>query len=186
MRQLSGLSLLQDRHFQHCGSVCLITENTAVIGDRSGMGSVEQHLASLDMYCDVLCVYIQSWISNKEFMGGSHGDIVFRVIICFPFASRIFWPCVFQGCVTCWIKCYWLLISYLICFLSFQDFLYVFPTSIQAARAGNAIHAIMLYRRKLDRAQIKPVSTELICHFVFTSERILNFGYSTPIVQAVI
>lgn len=41
-----------------------------------------------------------------------------------------------------------------------QDFLYVFPTHIQAARAGNAIHAIMLYRRKLDRAQIKPVSPE--------------------------
>lgn len=43
-----------------------------------------------------------------------------------------------------------------------QDFLYVFPTSIQAARAGNASHAIMLYRRKLDRAQIKPVSTDLL------------------------
>ncbi|KAM8891227.1 carnitine O-palmitoyltransferase 1, liver isoform 2-T2 [Spinachia spinachia] len=38
-----------------------------------------------------------------------------------------------------------------------MDFLYVFPTSIQAARAGNAIHAIMLYRRRLDRAQIKPL-----------------------------
>uniref|UniRef100_A0A3Q4BRH3 carnitine O-palmitoyltransferase n=1 Tax=Mola mola TaxID=94237 RepID=A0A3Q4BRH3_MOLML len=38
-----------------------------------------------------------------------------------------------------------------------MDFLYVCPTPIQAARAGNAIHAIMLYRRKLDRAQIKPV-----------------------------
>lgn len=38
-----------------------------------------------------------------------------------------------------------------------MDFLYVFPTSIQAARAGNSIHAIMLYRRKLDRAQIKPI-----------------------------
>ncbi|XP_072290488.1 carnitine O-palmitoyltransferase 1, liver isoform isoform X1 [Eucyclogobius newberryi] len=38
-----------------------------------------------------------------------------------------------------------------------MDFLYVFPTSIQAARAGNAIHAIMLYRRKLDRAQVKPI-----------------------------
>uniref|UniRef100_A0A8C6P2X7 carnitine O-palmitoyltransferase n=1 Tax=Nothobranchius furzeri TaxID=105023 RepID=A0A8C6P2X7_NOTFU len=37
-----------------------------------------------------------------------------------------------------------------------MDFLYVFPTSVQAARAGNAIHSIMLYRRKLDRAQIKP------------------------------
>uniref|UniRef100_A0A665U7S6 carnitine O-palmitoyltransferase n=1 Tax=Echeneis naucrates TaxID=173247 RepID=A0A665U7S6_ECHNA len=38
-----------------------------------------------------------------------------------------------------------------------MDFLYVFPTSLQAARAGNVIHAIMLYRRKLDRAQIKPL-----------------------------
>uniref|UniRef100_A0A8C7NJ79 carnitine O-palmitoyltransferase n=1 Tax=Oncorhynchus mykiss TaxID=8022 RepID=A0A8C7NJ79_ONCMY len=38
-----------------------------------------------------------------------------------------------------------------------MDFLYVFPTSLQAARAGNAIHAIMLYRRMLDRAQIKPL-----------------------------
>uniref|UniRef100_A0A8C3B228 carnitine O-palmitoyltransferase n=1 Tax=Cyclopterus lumpus TaxID=8103 RepID=A0A8C3B228_CYCLU len=38
-----------------------------------------------------------------------------------------------------------------------MDFLYVFPTSIQAARAGNAIHAIMLYRRKLDRAQVQPI-----------------------------
>ncbi|XP_062402575.1 carnitine O-palmitoyltransferase 1, liver isoform isoform X2 [Sardina pilchardus] len=38
-----------------------------------------------------------------------------------------------------------------------MDFLYVFPTHLQAARAGNAIHAIMLYRRKLDRAQIKPL-----------------------------
>lgn len=54
-----------------------------------------------------------------------------------------------------------------------QDFLYVFPTSIQAARAGNAIHAIMLYRRKLDRAQIKPVSLELIFLFVLTAEMML-------------
>uniref|UniRef100_A0A1A7X2T4 carnitine O-palmitoyltransferase n=1 Tax=Iconisemion striatum TaxID=60296 RepID=A0A1A7X2T4_9TELE len=38
-----------------------------------------------------------------------------------------------------------------------MDFLYVFPTSVQAARAGNALHSIMLYRRKLDRAQIKPI-----------------------------
>lgn len=39
----------------------------------------------------------------------------------------------------------------------FQDYLYVLPTHIQAARAGNAIHAILLYRRKLDREEIKPV-----------------------------
>uniref|UniRef100_A0A4W4FW28 carnitine O-palmitoyltransferase n=1 Tax=Electrophorus electricus TaxID=8005 RepID=A0A4W4FW28_ELEEL len=38
-----------------------------------------------------------------------------------------------------------------------MDFLYVFPTHLQAARAGNSIHALMLYRRNLDRAQIKPV-----------------------------
>ncbi|XP_031424929.1 carnitine O-palmitoyltransferase 1, liver isoform-like isoform X1 [Clupea harengus] len=38
-----------------------------------------------------------------------------------------------------------------------MDFLYVFPTHRQAARAGNAIHLIMLYRRQLDRAQIKPL-----------------------------
>uniref|UniRef100_A0A8B9HEL4 Carnitine palmitoyltransferase 1Aa (liver) n=1 Tax=Astyanax mexicanus TaxID=7994 RepID=A0A8B9HEL4_ASTMX len=37
------------------------------------------------------------------------------------------------------------------------DFLYLFPTQIQSARAGNAIHSIMLYRRKLDRAQLKPL-----------------------------
>ncbi|KAI5626275.1 carnitine palmitoyltransferase 1A, partial [Silurus asotus] len=38
-----------------------------------------------------------------------------------------------------------------------MDFLYVFPTNYQAARAGNTIHSIMLYRRMLDRAQIKPL-----------------------------
>uniref|UniRef100_A0AAY4DKT4 carnitine O-palmitoyltransferase n=1 Tax=Denticeps clupeoides TaxID=299321 RepID=A0AAY4DKT4_9TELE len=43
-----------------------------------------------------------------------------------------------------------------------MDFLYVFPTHRQAARAGNGIHSIMLYRRRLDRAQIKPVSLMLL------------------------
>ncbi|XP_033063345.1 carnitine O-palmitoyltransferase 1, liver isoform [Trachypithecus francoisi] len=38
-----------------------------------------------------------------------------------------------------------------------MDLLYVLPTHIQAARAGNAIHAILLYRRKLDREEIKPI-----------------------------
>nr|AFO11025.1 liver carnitine palmitoyltransferase 1A-2 [Tachysurus fulvidraco] len=41
-----------------------------------------------------------------------------------------------------------------------MDFLYVFPTHLQVARAGNAIHSIMLYRRKLDRAQIKPLMVQ--------------------------
>lgn len=40
-----------------------------------------------------------------------------------------------------------------------QDFLYVTPSHIQAARAGNVVHAILLYRRKLDRGEIPPVST---------------------------
>uniref|UniRef100_A0A667XIB3 carnitine O-palmitoyltransferase n=1 Tax=Myripristis murdjan TaxID=586833 RepID=A0A667XIB3_9TELE len=37
-----------------------------------------------------------------------------------------------------------------------MDFLYVTPTPIQAARAGNTIHAFLLYRRKLNREEIKP------------------------------
>uniref|UniRef100_A0A452UUH9 carnitine O-palmitoyltransferase n=1 Tax=Ursus maritimus TaxID=29073 RepID=A0A452UUH9_URSMA len=37
------------------------------------------------------------------------------------------------------------------------DLLYVMPTQIQAARAGNSIHAILLYRRRLDREEIKPI-----------------------------
>uniref|UniRef100_A0A4W3IR64 Carnitine palmitoyltransferase 1C n=1 Tax=Callorhinchus milii TaxID=7868 RepID=A0A4W3IR64_CALMI len=38
-----------------------------------------------------------------------------------------------------------------------MDFLYVTPTPIQAARAGNLTHALLLYRRKLTREEIKPV-----------------------------
>ncbi|NWI09631.1 CPT1A palmitoyltransferase, partial [Crypturellus soui] len=38
-----------------------------------------------------------------------------------------------------------------------MDFLYLVPTTLQAARAGNAIHAILLYRKKLDRQEIKPI-----------------------------
>ncbi|GAA6214186.1 carnitine O-palmitoyltransferase 1, liver isoform-like isoform X2 [Lates japonicus] len=37
-----------------------------------------------------------------------------------------------------------------------MDFLYVTPTPIQAARAGNSIHAFFLYRRKLNKEEIKP------------------------------
>ncbi|KAK5867675.1 hypothetical protein PBY51_012143 [Eleginops maclovinus] len=69
-----------------------------------------------------------------------------------------------------------------------MDFLYVFPTSIQAARAGNAIHAIMLYRRKLDRAQIKPLmllQTIPMCsaqyELMFNSSRVP--GVDTDILQ---
>ncbi|NXX44347.1 CPT1A palmitoyltransferase, partial [Tricholaema leucomelas] len=38
-----------------------------------------------------------------------------------------------------------------------MDFLHLFPTRVQAARAGNVIHAILLYRKKLDRQEIKPI-----------------------------
>ncbi|XP_061677773.1 carnitine O-palmitoyltransferase 1, liver isoform isoform X2 [Syngnathoides biaculeatus] len=69
-----------------------------------------------------------------------------------------------------------------------MDFLYVFPTSLQAARAGNAIHAIMLYRRKLDRAQIKPLmllNTIPMCSAQY--ERMFNTsripGVDTDILQ---
>ncbi|XP_035386628.1 carnitine O-palmitoyltransferase 1, liver isoform isoform X1 [Electrophorus electricus] len=37
-----------------------------------------------------------------------------------------------------------------------MDFLYVTPTPIQAARAGNTLHAILMYRRKLNKEEIKP------------------------------
>ncbi|KAF4790207.1 Carnitine O-palmitoyltransferase 1, liver isoform [Turdus rufiventris] len=38
-----------------------------------------------------------------------------------------------------------------------MDFLSLCPTTLQAARAGNVIHAILLYRKKLDRQEIKPI-----------------------------
>lgn len=43
------------------------------------------------------------------------------------------------------------------CVLPFQDFLYVTPTPVQAARAGNTITALLLYRRKVNREELKPV-----------------------------
>lgn len=36
--------------------------------------------------------------------------------------------------------------------------MYVTPTPIQAARAGNNIHSFFLYRRKLNKEELKPVS----------------------------
>ncbi|XP_067875728.1 carnitine O-palmitoyltransferase 1, liver isoform-like isoform X2 [Heterodontus francisci] len=38
-----------------------------------------------------------------------------------------------------------------------MDFLYVTPTTIQAARAGNLVHALLLYRRRLTREEIQPL-----------------------------
>lgn len=42
--------------------------------------------------------------------------------------------------------------------LSLQEFVLVKNTNIQAARLGNIVHAMIMYRRKLDREDIKPVS----------------------------
>lgn len=41
--------------------------------------------------------------------------------------------------------------------LPLQDFLYVTPTPIQAARAGNTIYALLLYRNRLNKGVIRPV-----------------------------
>ncbi|XP_029312035.1 carnitine O-palmitoyltransferase 1, liver isoform isoform X2 [Cottoperca gobio] len=38
-----------------------------------------------------------------------------------------------------------------------MDFMYVTPTPIQAARAGNSLHAHFLYRRKLNKEELKPL-----------------------------
>lgn len=48
-----------------------------------------------------------------------------------------------------------------------QDFLYVTPTPIQAARAGNTIYAMLLYRCKLNKEEIKPVHSA-ISHLCYT------------------
>uniref|UniRef100_A0A8C5HJQ8 carnitine O-palmitoyltransferase n=1 Tax=Gouania willdenowi TaxID=441366 RepID=A0A8C5HJQ8_GOUWI len=37
-----------------------------------------------------------------------------------------------------------------------MDFLYVTPTPVQAARAGNTVTALLLYRRKVNREELKP------------------------------
>lgn len=42
-------------------------------------------------------------------------------------------------------------------FATKQDFLYVTPTPLQAARAGNAAHALLLYRHLLNQQEIPPV-----------------------------
>lgn len=56
-----------------------------------------------------------------------------------------------------------------------MDFLYFIPTSVQAARAANGIYAMLLYRRKLEREQIRPfigLSTIPTCSWQY--ERMFN------------
>ncbi|KAL8222618.1 UNVERIFIED_CONTAM: Carnitine O-palmitoyltransferase 1, muscle isoform, partial [Gekko kuhli] len=56
-----------------------------------------------------------------------------------------------------------------------MDFLYARPTPFQAARAGNAVHAILLYRRKLDREELRPVmALGVVPMCSYQMERIFN------------
>ncbi|XP_060102042.1 carnitine O-palmitoyltransferase 1, muscle isoform isoform X1 [Heteronotia binoei] len=56
-----------------------------------------------------------------------------------------------------------------------MDFLYAQPTRRQAARAGNAVHAMLLYRHKLDREELKPVMIQGVVPMCsFQMERIFN------------
>ncbi|KAM6292920.1 LOW QUALITY PROTEIN: carnitine O-palmitoyltransferase 1, muscle isoform [Porphyrio hochstetteri] len=54
-----------------------------------------------------------------------------------------------------------------------MDFLYVTP-AIQAARAGNAVHAILLYRRKLDREIPPMMALGIVPMCSSQSERMFN------------
>ncbi|CAN0424035.1 carnitine O-palmitoyltransferase 1, liver isoform-like [Lampetra fluviatilis] len=44
-----------------------------------------------------------------------------------------------------------------------MDFLYVTPTSIQAARAGNVVYAILMYRKKLELEELQPLTLPNSC-----------------------
>lgn len=47
-------------------------------------------------------------------------------------------------------------------FLYVKDLLYMTPTHRQAARAGNVVHAMLQYRRKLERGEHAPVILAMI------------------------
>lgn len=53
----------------------------------------------------------------------------------------------------------WINICLCLCvgFICVKDLLYVTPTHRQAARAGNIVHAMLQYRRKLERGELAPV-----------------------------
>uniref|UniRef100_A0A3Q3DL65 carnitine O-palmitoyltransferase n=1 Tax=Hippocampus comes TaxID=109280 RepID=A0A3Q3DL65_HIPCM len=69
------------------------------------------------------------------------------------------------------------------------DFLYVTPTSMQAARAGNTITAMLLYRRKVNREELKPsrVPGTVIPLCAAQTERMFNTtrtpGVETDVLQ---
>ncbi|KAM9299185.1 carnitine O-palmitoyltransferase 1, liver isoform-like [Gastrophryne carolinensis] len=69
-----------------------------------------------------------------------------------------------------------------------MDFLYVTPTPIQAARAGNTVHALLLYRRKVNREELKPLMIQdclpmcsAQCERIFNTARIP--GIETDTIQ---
>ncbi|XP_061555710.1 carnitine O-palmitoyltransferase 1, liver isoform isoform X1 [Phycodurus eques] len=70
-----------------------------------------------------------------------------------------------------------------------MDFLYVTPTSVQAARAGNTITAMLLYRRKVNREELKPsrVPGTVIPLCAAQTERMFNTtrtpGVETDVLQ---
>ncbi|KAM6216558.1 carnitine O-palmitoyltransferase 1, muscle isoform 2-T2 [Rhynchocyon petersi] len=56
-----------------------------------------------------------------------------------------------------------------------MDFVLVRPTQVQAARLGNIVHAMILYRRKLDREEIKPMmALGLVPMCSYQMERMFN------------
>lgn len=53
-------------------------------------------------------------------------------------------------------------------YLYVKDLLYITPTHRQAARAGNMVHAMLQYRRKLERGEHAPVNITLLeTHLAF-------------------
>ncbi|XP_061701568.1 carnitine O-palmitoyltransferase 1, liver isoform [Syngnathoides biaculeatus] len=70
-----------------------------------------------------------------------------------------------------------------------MDFLYVTPTCVQAARAGNTITAMLLYRRKVNREELKPsrVPGTVIPLCAAQTERMFNTtrtpGLETDVLQ---
>ncbi|NXA02832.1 CPT1B palmitoyltransferase, partial [Nesospiza acunhae] len=56
-----------------------------------------------------------------------------------------------------------------------MDFLYVTPSRVQAARAANVVHSILLYRRRLDRGEIPPMmALGVVPMCSYQSERMFN------------
>ncbi|XP_005067161.1 carnitine O-palmitoyltransferase 1, muscle isoform [Mesocricetus auratus] len=69
-----------------------------------------------------------------------------------------------------------------------MDFVLIRNTNVQAARLGNAVHAMIMYRRKLDREEIKPVmALGMVPMCSYQMERMFNTtripGKETDVLQ---